>query len=122
MPASLLLGALPGTAHLVGVAAGLAYDLRLKATLASPLPYLVFFGLLPLVAVTAAGAPISLVLCAVGALTGLAAHLANTVPDAAEDAAAGVRGLPQRLGPAVSRVASVPYPRPNTSGPVSQTR
>jgi len=106
VPASLALGALPGAAHLVGVAAGLAYDLWLKPTLASPLPYLVFFGLLPLVALTGAGAAPSGVLCAVGALLGLAAHLANTVPDAAEDAAAGVRGLPQRLGPTVSRVAA----------------
>ncbi len=106
VPASLLLGALPGAAHLLGVAAGLAYDLRLKQTVLSPLPYLVFFGLLPLVAATAAGAAPSGVLCAVGALLGLGAHLANTVPDAEEDAAAGVRGLPQRLGPGRSRAAS----------------
>lgn len=106
VPASLALGALPGAAHLLGVAAGLAYDVRLKATWASPLPYLVFFGLLPLVAATAAGGAPSAVLCAVGALVGLAAHLANTVPDAAEDAAAGVRGLPQRLGPGRSRAAA----------------
>jgi 4-hydroxybenzoate polyprenyltransferase len=106
VPASLLLGPLAGGAHLLGVAAGLAYDLRLKATLASPLPYLVFFGLLPLVAAAAAGAAPSGVLCAVGAVVGLAAHLANTVPDAEADAAAGVRGLPQRIGPRASRVGA----------------
>ncbi len=106
VPASLALGPVPAVAHLLGVAAGLAYDLGLKATWASPLPYLVFFGLLPLVAATAAGAAPSAVLCVVGAVVGLAAHLANTVPDAAEDAAAGVRGLPQLLGPGRSRAAA----------------
>jgi 4-hydroxybenzoate polyprenyltransferase len=106
VPLSLLLGLLPGALHLVGLAAGLAYDLRLKATLASPLPYAVFFGLLPAVAATAAGRPPSLLLGLTGATVGVAAHFANTVPDAEADAATGVRGLPQRLGPAGSRVAA----------------
>ncbi|SDQ05021.1 UbiA family prenyltransferase [Quadrisphaera sp. DSM 44207] len=106
VPLSLLLGLVPASLHLAGLAAGLAYDLRLKATLASPLPYCVFFGLLPAVAATAAGRSPSLLVCAAGAAVGLAAHFANTVPDAEADAATGVRGLPQRLGPAASRVAS----------------
>lgn len=104
VPASLLMGLVPASAHLVGVAAGLAYDVRLKATWVSFAPYLVFFGLLPLVATTAAGAQPSLLLCTVGAVVGLAAHFANTVPDAEQDAAEGVRGLPQRLGPGRSRL------------------
>ncbi len=106
VPASLLLGLVPAAAHLTGVAAGLAYDVRLKVTWASFIPYLVFFGLLPLVSATAAGVQPSLLLCAVGAVVGLAAHLANTVPDAEQDAAEGVRGLPQRLGPRRSRVGA----------------
>lgn len=104
VPASLAMGLVPAAAHLVGVAAGLAYDVRLKTTWASFAPYLVFFGLLPLVAATAAGAQPSVLLCAVGAVVGLAAHFANTVPDAAQDAAEGVRGLPQLLGPGRSRL------------------
>lgn len=104
VPASLLMGLVPASAHLVGVAAGLAYDVRLKTTWVSFAPYLVFFGLLPLVATTAAGAQPSLLLCTVGAVVGLAAHFANTVPDAEQDAAEGVRGLPQRLGPGRSRL------------------
>ena len=104
VPASLLMGLVPAAAHLAGVAAGLAYDVRLKTTWASFAPYLVFFGLLPLVAATAAGARPSLLLCAVGAVVGLAAHFANTVPDAVQDAAEGVRGLPQLLGPGRSRL------------------
>jgi len=33
-----------------------------------------------------------------GALLGAGAHLANVVPDIADDLATGVRGLPQRIG------------------------
>jgi 4-hydroxybenzoate polyprenyltransferase len=39
-----------------------------------------------------------------GVACGIAAHFANTVGDVAEDALTGVRGLPQRLGPARSTV------------------
>jgi 4-hydroxybenzoate polyprenyltransferase len=35
---------------------------------------------------------------AAGALLGVAAHLANVLPDLGEDAATGVRGLPHHLG------------------------
>lgn len=37
---------------------------------------------------------------AVGALLGFAAHLLNAMPDLADDAATGVRGLPHRLASA----------------------
>jgi len=108
--ASLALGVRPGVTHLVAVAAGWAYDLGLKSTAASPLPYAVAFGLLPAVATLAAPAP-SWPLPGVmvgAALLGVAAHFANTVGDAADDAATDVRGLPQRLGPATSlRVSAV---------------
>ena len=106
VPLSLALGRVPGRLHLAGLAAGLAYDAGLKATSASPLPYLAFFGSLPAVAAGAAGRRPSLLLCAVGGALGLGAHLANTVPDAEADAATGVRGLPQRLGPAASRAGA----------------
>ncbi|MGF1662116.1 MAG: UbiA family prenyltransferase, partial [Kineosporiaceae bacterium] len=99
--ASLALGVLPGAVHLAAVAAGWAYNLRLKSTLASPVPYAVAFGLLPAVATTAArpaGWPAAGVVVAAAAL-GCAAHFANTVADADTDAATGVRGLPQRIGP-----------------------
>jgi 4-hydroxybenzoate polyprenyltransferase len=41
-----------------------------------------------------------------GACCGIAAHFANTVGDANEDAMTGVRGLPQRIGPAWSTVVA----------------
>ncbi|MGQ7296850.1 UbiA family prenyltransferase [Quadrisphaera sp. KR29] len=109
VPASLALEAGragTGRLHLVGLAGALGYDLGLKGTPASPLPYLLFFGSLPSVAVGAAGRSAPRLLCTAAGLLGLAAHLANTVPDAAADAATGVRGLPQRLGPRASRVGA----------------
>ncbi|WP_380166758.1 UbiA family prenyltransferase [Jannaschia sp. R86511] len=108
---SLWLGPAAGAVHLVAVASGLAYDLGLKSTPASPLPFAVSFGLLPAVATLAAAAPggpawptVPVLLAA--ALLGVAAHLANTVPDAEDDARTGVRGLPQRLGPRASAVGA----------------
>lgn len=98
---SLLLGPVPGLVHLVAVASGWAYDLGLKATAVSPVPYTVSFGLLPAVATTALVAarwPGPGVLAG-AALLGVAAHFANTVADTDADALSGVRGLPQRIGP-----------------------
>lgn len=102
---SLALGAGAAAVHLLGgVAMGWAYNLGLKATAVSPVPYAVAFGTLPSVAslaVTELWAP--LWLTAAGAAIGVAAHIANTLPDLAEDAATGVRGLPHRLGEGPSR-------------------
>ena len=47
VPLSLASGLLAGCVHLIGVAAGWAYDLGFKSTPLSVLPYLVGFGLLP---------------------------------------------------------------------------
>ncbi|HTZ43439.1 MAG TPA: UbiA family prenyltransferase [Jatrophihabitans sp.] len=100
VPLSLALGWLPGLVHLVAVAAGWAYNVRLKFTLLSPLPYLVAFGALPVIATTALPEPHlppwQVVLAAM--LIGLAAHFANVLPDLAADLATGVRGLPQAAG------------------------
>lgn len=104
VPLSLALGLVPGTIHLLAVGSGWAYNRWLKFTVASPLPYLVSFALLPAIVATALpGTPAPQpVLPAAGALLGLAAHFANTVADTEADRRSGVRGLPQRLGPAGS--------------------
>jgi 4-hydroxybenzoate polyprenyltransferase len=90
------------------VGGGHAYNLGLKATAWSWLPYLVAFGSLPAV-VTLAGpdpawpppwAPL------VAGMLGVGAHLLNALPDFADDAATGVRGLPHRLGPAATRAGA----------------
>jgi heme o synthase len=104
VPLSLALGARPGAAHLVAVGSAWLYDTWLKPTVASFVPYAVSFGLLTVViAGTLPGEPRPRALIAVaGALMGVGAHFANTVGDTADDAATGVRGLPQRAGPAAS--------------------
>jgi 4-hydroxybenzoate polyprenyltransferase len=91
-------------AHLAGVAAAWAYNLRLKGTVASALPYAVGFGGLPaFVVLGLAGHPTPPVwLVVAGALVGVGAHFANVLPDLADDLRTGVRGLPHRLGAAVS--------------------
>ncbi|MEJ7771874.1 MAG: UbiA family prenyltransferase [Geodermatophilaceae bacterium] len=97
---SLALGAAPGVLHLTAVAAAWAYNLGLKATLASVLPYAIAFGLLPAFVVSVAPgqqlAPYWLILS--GSLLGAGAHFVNAVPDLEDDLATGIRGLPQRLG------------------------
>jgi len=107
---SFRLGRDAGALHLVAVVAAVSYNAGLKATRLSPLPYLVAFGLLPVVVTFAvdrsAGFPGSAwpqVLAA--ALLGGAAHAGNTVGDTEADAVTGVRGLPQRLGPQRSLIA-----------------
>jgi heme o synthase len=109
VPLSLASGWRPGLAHLVAIALAWAYNARLKATLISFVPYAVSFPLL--VAFVTLGAPHAswppwwaLV---TAALLGCSAHLVNVVPDMADDLAAGVRGLPHRLGRSRSVWATV---------------
>lgn len=108
VPLSLALGWRPGATHLVAVGSAWLYDLRLKETRLSWLPYAVSFGLLPVIITTALpGHPLPrAAIVAATACLGVAGHFANTVGDSAEDAAAGVRGLPQRIGPAASTVVA----------------
>lgn len=100
VPLSLLSGAAAGAAHLAGVAAGWIYNLRLKHTVLSPLPYAVAFGLLPAFVTLGLPSPSPPGWWAVvaAALLGVGAHLVNVLPDIDDDLATGVRGLPQRLG------------------------
>ncbi len=109
LAASLSLGVRSGLVHLVAVVgAGLAYNLGLKATAWSWLPYAVAFGALPLV-LTLAATPAALAaswLVGAGAALGVAAHFLNVLPDLADDAATGVAGLPHRLGADRSQLAA----------------
>ncbi|MEU8437077.1 UbiA family prenyltransferase [Streptomyces sp. NPDC029216] len=100
VPLSLAAGPAAGAAHLTGVAAAWAYNLRLKGTAASWLPYALAFGLLPaFVTLGLPGSPWPPPwLTGAAALLGAGAHFANVLPDLADDLATGVRGLPQRLG------------------------
>jgi protoheme IX farnesyltransferase len=111
VPASLASGPVPGTVHLIAVASGWAYNLGLKSTVLSVLPYAVTFGLLPVFVVLGlpdAPAP-PWWLPTAGALLGAGAHFANVLPDLDDDAATGVRGLPHVLGAAGSRAAAAVF-------------
>jgi len=98
---SVALGWPGGAAALVTVLCGWLYNLGLKATALSWLPYAIAFGMLPAIATQSASPPrwpAAWALTA-GALLGVVAHLANVLPDLGEDVATGIRGLPHRLGP-----------------------
>lgn len=100
VPLSLLSGRRAGAAHLLAVGSAASYNLGLKATSWSVAPFVVSFGLLPaFVSLASPGrrrAPWWAV--SAGALLGAGAHVANALPDLAEDEANGVVGLPHRLG------------------------
>lgn len=97
--ASLALGLAAGLLHLAAVGAAWAYNAGLKSSPLSWLPYAFSFGALPSVATFAVGTgPAPLWATAAGSLLGVGAHLANVLPDLADDAATGVRGLPHRIG------------------------
>ena len=104
--ASLALGWAAGLASIVVAACGWAYNLGLKATAFSWLPYALAFGMLPAVATLALPTPSWPAPWAIisGALFGVSAHLANVLPDLTDDAATGVRGFPHRLGARASAV------------------
>ena len=97
---SVLLGWPGGAVALLTVLSAWAYNLRLKATVLSWLPYALAFGLSPAIATMSASPPRwpAAWAIAAGSLLGVAAHLANVLPDLAHDVATGIRGLPHRLG------------------------
>jgi 4-hydroxybenzoate polyprenyltransferase len=101
VPLSLAMGWRAGLLHLLAVAAAWGYNLRLKSTVLSWAPYAFAFGAIPsIVTLGLPGSPWAPAWAtAAGALLGVGAHLANVLPDLADDAATGVRGLPHRLGP-----------------------
>ena len=104
---SLLLGPVAAVAHLVLVAAGWAYDAGLKRTAFSVAPFLVAFGLLPVVSVAAGGGQLpAWWAVATGAVFGVAIHCTNVLPDLVDDEATGVRGFPHRLGLRLSGVVA----------------
>ncbi|MFC4146680.1 UbiA family prenyltransferase [Micromonospora mangrovi] len=104
----LTLGVAAALCVTVGLVSALLYNRPLKSTPVSVLPYAISFGSLPAFVVLALpGAPVPPVwLVVAAACLGAGAHFANVLPDLADDARTGVRGLPHRLGPAGSRVAA----------------
>jgi 4-hydroxybenzoate polyprenyltransferase len=102
------LGVLALAAHAIALGSAWMYNVVAKRTPLSVLPYIVSFGILPAIATLARPAPAwpQWWAMAAGALLGVAAHIANVLPDLDDDARTGVRGLPHRLGPRPSLVVA----------------
>lgn len=107
---SLLLGWRSASVHLLLlVGGGHVYNLWLKSTVWSFVPYLVAFGALPSI-ITLAGPAAAVApwwMTVTAAMLGVAAHLLNTLGDLDIDARTGVRGLPHRLGASWTQRAAV---------------
>lgn len=99
---SLCLGTV-GWLHVVALGSAWSYNYPLKNTAVSVVPFALSFGLLVPFAYPAAAWQLIIV----GALLGAAAHFANALPDLADDAKTGIRGLPHRLGRNGSHLVTV---------------
>jgi len=88
-----------------GLAAGLAYDVGLRRTLLSGVPWAAGFTLLPLAAFAAAGKLSArlAILIPLAVLLAVALHLANAAPDIAADRAGRRTSLAVLVGPVWSR-------------------
>lgn len=95
-------------AHALTLGSAWAYNAGLKSSAWSIVPFLVSFGVFPSLATLSADPPAFAAAWAwgAGAALGAAVHLTNVLPDLADDARTGVRGLPHRLGPRASAVVA----------------
>jgi 4-hydroxybenzoate polyprenyltransferase len=84
----------------LGTGLGIAYDLWLKPTRWSWLPYVLALPLLPIWVFAALGKPDArlLLLYPLGALATIGVHFAQALPDVATDRAAGLQTVTSRLG------------------------
>lgn len=100
VPLSFANGWAAGVAHLTLVLAAWAYNLHVKQTALSWLPYAVGFGALPAFLSYGGlgpglhGGPPTLAVTGFAALFGIGVNFVNALPDAEEDEAMGMRHLP----------------------------
>ena len=89
---------------MLGMSCGLAYDIRLKRTILSAIPYVIAIPTMPIWVWLTLGVwgPVLWWLLPLGGLIGLALHVANTLPDIDADVAHGIAGLAHRLGARIS--------------------
>ena len=88
-----------GTAiHLLGLLSATGYNLKLKRTILSPLPYIISFGAMPWAIYEANGINPPLWIYLGFALFATAFHFLNVLKDLQWDISQGILGAPQRLG------------------------
>ena len=93
--------------HFLGLLSATLYNLKLKSTILSPLPYIVSFGALPWAIYLPTGNQPPLWLFIDFMLIAVAFHFFNVLKDFQWDINQGVLGLPQRLGRKTSLVISI---------------
>ena len=101
------LGLIGTLIHFLGLLSATLYNLKLKSTILSPLPYIVSFGALPWAIYLPTGNQPPLWLFIDFMLISVAFHFFNVLKDFQWDINQGVLGLPQRLGRNVSLVISI---------------
>lgn len=103
VPLSVANGTYAGIAHLLAVGSAWLYNLWLKRSFLSWLPYAVSFGLLPAFLSYGGlgggmhGGPPTLAMTVLAALLGVGIHFLNALPDLVEDNRTGVKHLPLRI-------------------------
>ena len=84
--------------HALGILSATAYNLKLKSTIFSPLPYLISFGGMPFTVYFSNGKLPTVWLVLAFLLFATAFHFLNVLKDLEWDLRQSVLGLPQRLG------------------------
>ena len=108
VPLSLASGVAATLVHMVAIASATAYNLGLKATVLSPVPYAVSFALLPAfvtLGLTPSHWPPGWVMAA-AAIIGVGGHFAQARPDVEHDRVQRVLGLPQLIGGRASGIVA----------------
>jgi len=93
--------------HFLGILSATFYNLKLKPTILSPLPYIVSFGALPWAIYLPAGNQPPLWLFIDFMIIAVAFHFFNVLKDFQWDINQGILGLPQRLGKNASLFISI---------------
>lgn len=100
------IGVTAGLFHLSAVTGALIYNLKLKNSVLSFLPYAYAFGLLPLTVYLSAHHRIQFWMGMIGASFGVGSHFANVLKDWETDAHSGSGGAPRKVGAFYSKVIS----------------
>ena len=101
------LGLIGTLIHFLGLLSATLYNLKLKSTILSPLPFIVSFGALPWAIYLPTGNKPPLWLFIDFMLISVAFHFFHVLKDFQWDINQGVLGLPQRLGRNASLVISI---------------